>query len=118
MTWKLKLEFPNPDLAHCERVSSAHSSFAAMTYVAEVITRGNRPRRALVLANGEILLEGAGTRNRRLVVTSVGADLISASIRREGPEALGSAAGVVIAIVFHDIVLGLGRIDPAINGKI
>jgi hypothetical protein len=83
-----------------------------------VVAGGNRPRRTLVLANGEVLLKGAGTRNRRLVVTGVGADLISASIRREGSEALSSAARVVIAVVLDDVVLGLGRVYPAIDGEV
>jgi hypothetical protein len=87
MTWKLKFPFPNPDLAHCEHVSSAQlhplaqTAQVSQTYVAEVVAGSNRARRALVLANGEELLESAGTRNRRLVGAGVGADLVSTSIR-------------------------------------
>ena len=118
MTWKLKFEFANPDLAHYKPISSAPFSFANITYVVEVVTGGNGTRRALTLANGEKLPECAGTRNRRLVGTGVCADLISASIRREGAEALSSAAWIVIAVVLDDVVLSLRRIDPAIDGEV
>ena len=117
MTWKLKFPFPNPDLAHCEQVSSAPSS-SEKTYVAEMVAGSNGARGALALSHREELLESAGTRNRWLVRAGVSADLISAAIRLEGAEALGSAARVVIAVVLHDVVLGLRRVDPAVDGEV
>ena len=83
-----------------------------------MIASGDRARSALVLANGEVLREGAGARDRRLVVTRVGANLVSASIRLESAKALSSAARVVITVVLDDIVLGLRRVDPAVDREV
>lgn len=84
----------------------------------EMVAGSNSPRRALTLSNGKELREGARSRNGRLVVTSVGADLVCASIRGDGTKICGPAARIVIAVVLDNVVFGLRRVDPAIYGEV
>lgn len=72
---------------------------------------------ALALSNGEVLCEGARSRDGWLVGTSVGADGVGASIRGDGTKVRGSAAGVV-GVVFDDVIFGLRRVDPAVHGEV
>jgi hypothetical protein len=82
----------------------------------EMIASSDGSRRALTLSYGEKLREGARSRDGRRIVPSVGADLVCASVRREGTKTLGAAARVVIAVVLDDVVFGLRRVDPAVHG--
>lgn len=81
---------------------------------AEMVASSDGSRRACTLSNGEVLREGARSRDGWLVGTSVCADFVCASVRREGTKASGPAARVVIAIVLNDVVFGLGRVNPAV----
>jgi len=76
-----------------------------------VVPSGNGTRIALAVADGEELLERAGSRDGWLVGASVGADLVRTAVRRDGAEASGATAGVVAAVVLDDVVLRLGRIE-------
>ena len=84
----------------------------------EMVAHSDGTRRALTLSNGEELREGARSRDGWLVGTSVGADLVCASVRGERTKALGPAARVVIAVVLDDVVFSLRRVDPAVDGEI
>jgi hypothetical protein len=76
------------------------------------------PRRTLALSHGEKLRKGTRSRDGWLVVTSVGADLVGATVRLECTKDLGAAARVVIAVVLDDIVFSLRRVDPTINREV
>ena len=85
---------------------------------AEMVASSDGSRRARILSNGEELREGARSRNGWLIGTSVGADLVCASVRGEGTKALGPSARVVIAVVLDDVVFSLRRVDPAVHGEV
>jgi hypothetical protein len=53
-----------------------------------------------------------------LVDALIGANLICASVRGERAEGLSSTAGVVAAVVLYDVILGLRRVDPAVDGEV
>lgn len=84
----------------------------------EMVASCNSSRRALALSNGEELREGARSSDGWLVVTSVGADLVGATVRGKGTKALSPAARVVIAVILNYIVFGLWRVYPAINREV
>ena len=84
----------------------------------EVVVDGDRAGGALVLADREELGEGAGTSYGGLVVAGVGADLVGTSVRGDRAQALGLTAGVVGAVGLDNVVLGLGRVDPAVHSKV
>jgi hypothetical protein len=85
---------------------------------AEMVGHGDGATGALLLAHGEVLLESRGARDGGLVVAGVGADLVGAAVGSQGAETLGLAAGVVVAVVLHDVVLGLRRVHPAVDGEV
>lgn len=84
----------------------------------EMVASRDSSRRALALSNGEELREGARSRDGWLVITSVGADLVGATVRGEGTKALSPATRVVVAVILDDIVFCLRRVDPAINREV
>jgi len=86
--------------------------------VREVVAGGDRAGRALVLADGKELGEGAGTGDGGLVVAGALADVVSTSVRRDGAEALKTRARVVVARVLDDVVLGLGVVDPTVDREV
>ena len=83
-----------------------------------MVASGDGSGRTLLLANGEELLEGAGAGDRWLVVAGTGANVVGASVRRDCAQALEPRARVVVAIVLNDVVLGLGVVDPAVDGQV
>jgi hypothetical protein len=84
----------------------------------EMVASRYSSRRALALSNGEELREGARSRDGWLVVTSVGADLVGATVRGKGTKALSPTTRVVIAIILNDIVFSLWRVYPAIDREV
>ena len=72
----------------------------------EVVGNGNSAAGTLVLADGEVLAESAGTLDGRLVDLGVLADLVGRAVAGDTADGLGAAdrAGVV-AVVLHDVVL-------------
>jgi hypothetical protein len=87
-----------------------------------VVASGDRAGRALGLADRPVLLEGGGTSDGGLVGTGVGADSVDTTITGDGAELsdtrLASAAGVVRAVRFDNVVLSLGAVDPAVDGEV
>lgn len=87
-----------------------------------MVASGDRAGGALGLADRPVLLEGGSTSDGRLVSAGVGADSVDATITGDGSElgdtGLASAAGVVRAVRLDDVVLGLGAVDPAVDGEV
>lgn len=72
----------------------------------EVVGDVDRPASALVLADGEVLAESAGTLDGRLVDLSVLADLVGRAVAGDTADGLGAADRArVVAVVLHDVVL-------------
>ena len=84
----------------------------------KMVASSDGSRRALTLSNGEELREGARSRDRWLVNTSVGADLVCAAVRGEGTKALRPRARIVIAVVLYDVVFSLRRVDPTVHREV
>lgn len=84
----------------------------------EMVAGRHRAGRALALAHGPILRKCAGASDGWLVDTRVGADLVGAAVGLEGAEVRGSRARVVVSVVLDNVVLGLGRVDPAVDGEV
>lgn len=82
----------------------------------EVVGSSNRTRGALALTNRPILCEGAGSSDGWLVGSCVGADGVGTAVRLNSPELRCLGARVIGAIRLDDVVLGLGRVDPAVDG--
>lgn len=95
---------------------------AVLGPVSKVVSSGDGTRSTLGLANGPVLLEGGSTSDGRLVGAGVGADSVSSAIAGEraklGDTRLTSTAGIVRAVGLDDVVLGLGRVDPAVDGEV
>lgn len=85
---------------------------------AEMITGCHGSARALGLADRPVLRESASTSDGRLVRASVGADGVGATIRFDGTEVLGPGARVVGAVALDDVVFGLRRVDPPVDGEV
>lgn len=87
-----------------------------------MVASGDRAGGALGLADRPVLLEGGSTRDGGLVGTGVGADSVDAAIAGDSAELsntrLAGAAGVVRAVGLDNVVLGLGAVDPAVDGKV
>jgi hypothetical protein len=90
--------------------------------VGEVVASGDRAGRALGLADRPVLLEGGSTSDGGLVGAGVGADSVDAAITGDSTELgdtrLAGAAGVVRAVGLDNVVLGLGAVDPAVDGEV
>lgn len=84
----------------------------------EMVGNSHRSRSARALSNGEVLRERACSCDGRFVCSSVGADLVSASIRVHGTKACGRAARVVITVILDDVVLRLRIVDPAVHSEV
>lgn len=84
----------------------------------EMVAGSDSSRRALILSNGEVLREGARTRDGWLVCTSVGADGVCASVRGDGTKVRCPAARVITAVALDDVVFGLRRVDPTVHGEV
>lgn len=86
-----------------------------------MVTRSNRAGSALALANRPVLLESRSTSDGRLVGANVGAHSVSSAVAVHGAE-LGdagrSSTRVVRAVSLDNVVLGLGRVDPAVNTEV
>ena len=70
------------------------------------------------MTNRPILRKSAGTGDGGLIRASIGADSVSAAIRVDGSEVLRSGAWVVGAVGLDDVVFGLRRVDPAVDGEV
>lgn len=84
----------------------------------EMVGNSHRSRCARALSNGEVLRERACSRDGRFVSSSVGADLVGASIRVHGTKACGRAARVVITVILDDVVFSLRIVDPAVHSEV
>jgi hypothetical protein len=91
---------------------------AVLAPVVEVSGGGHGTGAALVLTDGEELGESARASDGWLVVASAGADVVVAAVRVDGAEALQTVAWVVAAEGFDDVVLGLGRVQPSVDGEV
>ena len=74
---------------------------------------------ALVLADRPVLGEGGSTSDGGLVGAGVGAQGVGGTIRGDRAK-LGHARGarVEATVVLDDVVLGLGVVDPAVDGEV
>lgn len=84
----------------------------------EVVGRSDSARSALRGADRPVLRKGAGAGNRGLVDTLVGADSVAAAVRLDSTELSRAGARVVATVAFDNVVLGLGRVDPAVDGEV
>lgn len=91
---------------------------AVLAPVVEVGACGNSSRRTLALADGEELREGRCTGDRWLVVAGASADVVVASIGVDGAQSLETLARVVAAVVLNNVVLGLRRVQPAVDCEV
>lgn len=85
----------------------------------EVVGGGDSAGGTLALPDRPVLGEGGSASDRGLVGASVGALDIGRAVGGDAAE-LGHAgrAGIEPAVRFHDIVLGLGVVDPAVDGEV
>lgn len=85
----------------------------------EVVGGGDGTRGTLALPDGPVLGEGGGTGDRGLVGASVGALDVGGTVGLDGTK-LGHArtARVEAAVALDDVVLGLGAVDPAVDGEV
>ena len=85
----------------------------------EVVGSGDGTGSTLVLTDRPVLGEGGGTSDRGLVGASVGAESVDGTVRGDRPK-LGHAAGARVegAVALNDVVLGLGVVDPAVDGEV
>lgn len=73
----------------------------------------------LVLANRPVLSESGSSSDRRLVGPRVGAEGVVRAIRSHGTELRHAGrARVKAAVGLDDVVLRLGAVDPAVDGKV
>jgi hypothetical protein len=86
--------------------------------IVEMVANSNSTGSTLALANRPVLRERARPRDRWLIGSSVGANGISAAVRFYSAEICCAGARVVRAIRFDDVVLGLGRVDPAVDSEV
>jgi hypothetical protein len=84
----------------------------------KVVSSSNSTRRTLVLANTPVLVEGSGTRDGRLVCANALVDIVGRAVRGHGAHVLETAAGVVGAVGFEDVVLDEGVLAPAVDGEV
>jgi hypothetical protein len=84
----------------------------------KVVSSSNSTRRTLVLANTPVLVEGSGTRDGRLVCANALVDIVGRAVRGHGAHVLETAAGVVGAVGFEDVVLDEGVLAPAVDREV
>lgn len=84
----------------------------------EVIGGGDSSAGTFAGADRPVLLEGGGTRNRRLVGLGVGVDGVAGTIAGQGSNLGHSRARVVVAVVLKNVVLDQGARSPAVNSEI
>ena len=84
----------------------------------EVVPSINRATTALRGADREPLSESRSTGNGRLVDTLRGVNVVSTAVGAESAFELGAAAGVVGAVVLHDVVLDQRVAEPAVEGEV
>ena len=84
----------------------------------EVVGSGDGTRRALVLTDAPVLVEGSGTRDGRLVGADTLVDVVDGAVGGDGAHVLETAAGVVGAVGLEDVVLDEGVLAPAVDGEV
>jgi len=70
----------------------------------------------LVLAVGDVLGEGGGTDNGRLVGLGVLPDVVNGSVAGDGAHLLALSGTRAVAGVLLDVVLDKGALGPAVDG--
>lgn len=87
-----------------------------------MVASGDRAGSTLGLTNRPVLLEGRSASDGGLVGAGVGADSVDTAIAGDGTELsdtrLTGAARVVRAVRLDNVVLGLGAVDPAVDGEV
>ena len=85
----------------------------------EVVGSGDGTRGTLALPDRPVLGESGGTGDRGLVGASVGALNVGGTVGLDRAK-LGHTrtAGVEAAVALNDVVLGLGAVDPAVDGEV
>lgn len=84
----------------------------------EVVSSGDSSAGALGAADGPVLVEGGSSGDGRLVHLLVGIDIVDGSIAGHGSLEGHAAAGVVLAIAFHDVVFDEGASGPAVDSEV
>lgn len=83
-----------------------------------MVSSGDCSAGALGATDGPVLVEGGSSRDGRLVHLLVGIDIIDGSIGVHGSLEGHAAAGVVLAIAFHDVVFDEGASGPAVDSEV
>lgn len=83
-----------------------------------MVSSGDSSAGALGAADGPVLVEGSSSGDGRLVHLLVGIDIVDGSIASHGSLEGHAAAGVVLAIAFHDVVFDEGASGPAVDSKV
>jgi hypothetical protein len=78
----------------------------------------DRARSAVVLADGPVLVEGAGALDGRLVDALGAGDGVGAAVLGDGAELGGLRRGVVVAEGLDDVVLDERVPGPAVDGQV
>ena len=83
-----------------------------------MVGSGDGTAGTLGAADGPVLIEGGGSRNRRLVDLLVCVDVVNRSVTGNSSLESHAAAGVVFAIAFHNVVFHKGASGPAVHSKV
>jgi hypothetical protein len=85
----------------------------------EVVGSGDGTSSTLALPDGPVLGESGSASDGRLVGASVGALDVGCAVRGDAAELSNAGrAGVEATVALNDVVLGLGAVDPAVDGKV
>lgn len=84
----------------------------------EVVSSGDSSAAALVPTDRPVLIKGGSSDDRRLVHPLVGVDIVDGSISGHGSLVGHAAAGVVFAVVLHDVIFNQGASGPPVDSKV
>lgn len=84
----------------------------------KVVLHIDTAARALLLADGPVLVKSGGAVDGGLVDALGAVDVVDAAVRGDGPETGGARAGVVSAKVLDDVVLDERVARPAVDGEV
>jgi hypothetical protein len=83
-----------------------------------VVGSSNGSAGALVATDRPVLVESSSAGDGRLVDLGVGVDIVDGSITGNSSLVGHAVSGVVVAVVFQDIVLDEGAGGPAVNSEV
>lgn len=83
-----------------------------------MVGSGDRSAGTLGATNRPVLGEGGSAGDGRLVHLLVGVDIVNGAIAGDGSLEGHAAAGVVLAVALHDVVLDERASGPAVHSKV